>query len=378
MRIVPLIIVLGAALGACPRSNQNDVPAMAVPDPIVVRLDAAPAFDATSDALVRPSDAGPRDDADDAGNACNPSTWDRPLRELPCPSERFRGRRTGFSKTERVLTWCISTCDPCPLDCTFDDGRRQTSMSYFYAPGLEARLSGGQIEKLRAAQDKKLDDLLDRYALPSGGANRPPLRGAFPYDDLTFAAKVSPEDARGVSAVAFGARVSGETPVFPLQLEVGPHPMRGAPLPKEVRTQKERDEWNSQWTMGEPDLFVDVSADGKDLGLVAMASGSMWYEAAKSTRIGVSRFASQVYAGTAKAAVERSAFARAAELYGKAAAAEPAAWELSYEQAAAYARLHDARAEAALARAIQVGGAKARARAKADPVFAQEPWFGKR
>lgn len=356
----------------CPRSGAHESPSMAIPDPVVVQPPRdAGALDAT------------RADADVASEArCDPSHWTRPLRGLPCLSDAFPRRPVGFSREGRTLVSCTSSCDPCPLACVFDDGKRETVLSYFESAGMAGNLSDAQVDKLRAAHDKKLDDLLVRLGVavpndpPELPGDRAPLRGPFAYDDLTFALEALPEDADGAVGVAFGARVDGEAPVLTQRIVLAPHPMRGR-MPKEARTPEERAAWNEQWTMTPPDLFVDVSHDGTELGLVAMSSGTMWYEASKTVRLQTSVFAARIYAETARSVRGRGAHEKAAALFGKAAAAQPGEWTFAYERAVALASTHDPRAEGALNDAVRVGGARAIARAKSESTLAAEPWFAK-
>lgn len=368
---------------ACSRNATGEAPAMAAPDPVRVEP---------------PRDAGGAADAgQDAGEvphaACDPSRWARPLRDLPCLSETFTRRPVGFSGEARAsrgggegrtLVSCISTCDPCPLSCTFDDGKHQTVLSYFDSTGMAGlqNLSDDRIEKLRAAHDKKLDDRLARLDLsvprdlPLARGDRAPLRGPFGYDDLTFALEPIPDPGDGSVGVAFGARIDGEAPVLSQRIVLPPHPMRGQ-APKDAQSAEARAEWNAQWTMTPPDLFVDVSRDGKELGLIAMSSGAMWYEASTTRRLSTAAFAAHVYAETARAARRRGATERAAELFAKAAAAHPSEWTFGYERAEALATLHDPRAEQALDEAVRRGGPSAVARARSAPAFATEAWFAK-
>lgn len=154
--------------------------------------------------------------------------------------------------------------------------------SYHYDPEHD---DGSQEAEARA---KKNDDMVERRLRELGVVHAKDgrtLRGPFPYPDLTFASKSTRDDATGKVAVWFGAHVDGEAPVYPIRVELGPHPMF------------DKDE---EFAMGDAELvYANVTRDGSEVGVVVVAGGTMWYEAADVARMPVATFVLRVYEETA-------------------------------------------------------------------------------
>jgi len=127
----------------------------------------------------------------------------------------------------------------------------------------------------------------------------------------------------------------------------------------------------------EADL-VALSPDGSELGVIARTMCGEWCNPKGMTRMPVTLFAARVYNDTAFVHHKRGDYAKAAELFAKASAANPDESLFPYNLACAYARLGDPRADAALARAIALGGEAIKKRATGDADFDTVralPWF---
>lgn len=304
--------------------------------------------------------------------------------ELPAPDDGYMvSRPMGFSRDDEYLGWAISRCDPCPVDFHFD-GRTKPALDfgYFYEPG------NPNGEALAKKHDAEVERKLKELGVERPGPKRA-LRGPFPYPELIFATAVDRDDFKGTVALLFGAKVEGYAPVFPVRVTLGPHSMFGKPMPAAEQARvaklppaersKELRDWATQWLLRDPDLgYVNVTRDGAELGVVAVTGGSMWEEHGAAVRTSTKAFAAQVYNGTAMRFYQSSKLAQAAALFEKAEAADADESLYPYNLACAYARLGDVRARGALARAIQRGGDKIKARARADADFAgvsKDAWF---
>jgi len=290
-------------------------------------------------------------------------------------------RHMGLSEDDGYLGYEVSSCDPCPTEFHFTSPTKPTlDFGYFYNPGTPR---GPKEEKQNADVERKLQ-MLNVHK-----GNWRVLRGPFPYPDLTFATATDRNDIQGKVWLLFGARVVGYAPVFPIRVEVGPNPMFTTPMPPSEQAriaQLPRDErakelraWAAQWLLNDPGLaYANVTHDGREVGVVAVATGSLWLEMGGLARMSAKAFAGQVYNDTAMRFHRESKFTRAAELFEKAEAADAGAALFSYNLACAYAQAKDMRAKDALARAIQQDGETIKARARGDKDFADvsaEPWF---
>jgi hypothetical protein len=303
--------------------------------------------------------------------------------ELSSPNELYFGdeRRMGFSEKDDYLGYEISRCDACRSEFHFTSPT-QPALDFGYFNDMGNPNAPGA-QQQNADVERKLR-MLDVHE-----GNWRKLRGPFPYPDLVFATATDRNDVQGKVSLLFGAHVVGYAPVFPIRVEVGPSPMFGTPmmpseqarvaaLPPDERA-KELRAWTNQWLLNDPGVaYANVTHDGSDVGVVAVATGSMWLEMGAVARMSAKAFAGQVYNDTAMRFHHESKFARAAELFEQAEAADPGASLFSYNLACAYARSKDVRARDALARAIQKDGEPIKSRARADKDFAEvsgEAWF---
>ncbi len=119
------------------------------------------------------------------------------------------------------------------------------------------------------------------------------LRGPFPDTSLRFAIQASDADkTTGKVTLSFGAHLPGAPAIFPAP------PRRRPPLDVRVRATERRQlykgaardkalaEFREQFLMDPPVLaYANVTDDGPTLGLIAIANGSLWFEAATVARM---------------------------------------------------------------------------------------------
>jgi hypothetical protein len=166
-----------------------------------------------------------------------------------------------------------------------------------------------------------------------------------------------PSDAPPVPGVVeVGARVPGEPPSLPIKLVM-----------------------SKQGCFAEehPELIA-VSPDGKHIGAIAHGFAGEWFEDYPMGIAGVAAVAEGAFNNAGLVHHRKGEYARGAQLFQKAARADPTSKAAAYNLACALARLGDAGAEAALARAIALGGEETRQKARKDPDFAAvsaKPWF---
>ncbi len=307
----------------------------------------------------------------------NPRLLDLP----PTDAERFDNRHMGFSSDDTYLGYEISTCDPCSNELHFTSPTKpRLDFAYYNEPGA-----------WDPVKQKKQDAEVDRQLkeLGVGLASQRALRGPFPFPDLVFATKTDRNDVTGKVSVLFGASVVGYAPVFPMRIDLGPSPMFGTKMDASEQARvaklapderaKELAAWNANWLLGDPFVaYANVTKDGSDIGVVAVTTGTMWYETAAVARMSARSFAGQIYNDTAMRFHQSKMYARAAALFEKAEIASPTTSLFSYNLACAWARTQDARAKDALARAIAHDGDAIKTRARADADFADvatEAWF---
>jgi hypothetical protein len=115
------------------------------------------------------------------------------------------------------------------------------------------------------------------------------LRGPFPYEDLRFAYRVTRNEEKGTLVVAMGLSVLGEDPVFPVQLSLGPNAIFNSPPacsgPPHICA-KMLSEFRAEMQMP-TDLsavYMNVTRDGTEIGMVGVATGLLWSEFAASAR----------------------------------------------------------------------------------------------
>ncbi len=180
----------------------------------------------------------------------------------------------------------------------------------------------------------------------------PPLVGSWAFaGDITLAVKTTGLD------LLVGGSLAGEAAVFPIVVR----PSHGLIDPATT----------------EADL-VALSPNGSELGVIARTMCGEWCNPKGMTRMPVTRFAARIYNDTAFVHHKRGEYAKAAELFAKASVANPDESLFVYNLACAYARLGDPRADAALARAIALGGEAVKKRATGDADFdtvRAMPWF---
>ena len=273
---------------------------------------------------------------------------------------RFETRHVGFTADDAYLGYEISTCDPCSNELHFTSPTQPPiDLAYYYEPREENAAK-------QAKQDAEVDRRIKQLGIGTGRQTK--LRGPFPFPDLVFASKTDHNDVTGIVTLLFGARVEGYAPVFPMRVDLGPGPMFN------VKT-----EALETRMLSEPSLwYANVTKDGSDIGVVAVATGVMWFETAGVARMSARSFAAQVYNDTAMRLHQSKRYPQAAALFEKAEIASPTESLFSYNLACAFARAKDPRAKDALGRAIQHGGAAIKTRAQGDADFvdvASDEWF---
>ena len=240
-----------------------------------------------------------------------------------------------------------------------------TSCDFVRRDGTHHLLSSDDHDGFVPAKKKALDAWVRDQGVPKLDFSGPPenhlahpLRGAWAFSDITV--WVNPVQADGVTTnavVKLGGVVAGEPVVYPVVLAAKP--------------------------MGQVKYHTSIvndlslSPDGTEIGAVGHFFCMEWCNAFEIYRAKVGAFASLVYNDAGFARHEKHDWSRAAELFLKAAAADPSAKLPPYNLACAWARLGDARAKDALAVAIaRDPGAKARATKDADfDGVRDEKWF---
>ncbi|CAN5763495.1 hypothetical protein BH09MYX1_BH09MYX1_14880 [soil metagenome] len=380
LRAVLSLSVFGLALAAC----KKDSPAK--PYTVMTSVDAwiAPPPASAASAIAAGVDAGPPD----------------PYAELPAidaGSPMLADRKAGYSKDDKYLGFEISVCDPCPSEFHFTGpGVPAVDVHYHYDPANDGNLAHDAAEKRAKANDDAVDRKLQELGIDAAKDGRV-LRGPFPYPDIVFAttaAQGAQSSQKGTVALLFGGHVASEpksTASYPMRIEVGAHPMYDAmPATERARIAKlppaERDkamsDWHAQFGMSPPVLaYVNVTKDGREIGVVAVASGSMWFEAGAVGRMNASAFAAKIYDDTGMRRQKAQDFTGAAIWFEKAESAKPDESLYSYDLACAWAKAKDPRAKDALDRAITRAGSGAaamKARAQKDADFdavRADPWF---
>ena len=156
-----------------------------------------------------------------------------------------------------------------------------------------------------------------------------------------------------VQAIMVGGELAGEAPIFPIT----------SPAPKDAGVHVET---------------IAVSPDGKFVGVVSHSFAGEFSDSFDVQVMSSTKFAAQVYNDAGMAHHKKADYARAAELFDKAAGADVTAELPMYNLACAYARLSDGKAQHALEQAIARGGEKVKKRAVGDDDFAKvkgETWF---
>lgn len=162
------------------------------------------------------------------------------------------------------------------------------------------------------------------------------LRGPFAWSDLVFSTKTTVSSQKGTVTLWFGAHLATESSaesVYPMSIELGPHPLFDAmPASEKARIQglpiaeqtKARVAWSEQWLLATPELaYANVTHDGAELGVVARTHGASGHEASAVARMPTARFVADVYAERGAKALARGDVKSATTLLEKANAAEP-------------------------------------------------------
>ncbi|MCA9583845.1 MAG: hypothetical protein KC657_00635 [Myxococcales bacterium] len=248
-------------------------------------------------------------------------------------------------------------------DLTRRDGSVDARSSYD-AAGFHVAAKKAEIERF-VREERFADIKLDREpqkVVP------PALAGAWAFTDIELsvmrvAATESKSDPSGFSApavVRVGGVVSGEPAVYPITLASE----------------------GKLATVAVPHFAVmngmAISPDGAEIGMVGHFFACEYCDSFSVKRMPLGALAARVYNDAGFARHKKKEWARAAELFAKAAFADPQAKLPPYNLACALARQGDARAAAALEVAISRGGGAVRDRAKKDADFdgvRTAPWF---
>jgi hypothetical protein len=175
---------------------------------------------------------------------------------------------------------------------------------------------------------------------------------AWPYSDIELTWAVTPGRQEPLPPVPgvlrVGGRIKGESPVFHVVLSdasLGGYHDRIHPE------------------------MVSLSSDGEYLGVIAHAYAGEYSDSFPTAVVPIGELAAHVYNDTGLAHHRRGDFARAAELFKRAAFANTGFALGAYNLACADARLGAPETEAALALAISRGGDDVRKKAAADADF---------
>ncbi len=369
-----LFATLSLAIGAsaCHRtqSTTEGAASSAVPSRTSTALPGAP----TSPTAARAASASGSNEAasaasppptSDVGHGCAGYGASEPVfRDVPCVSPRYDAHYGGYSKDGAWFAHCAVDGDTAPHTCVFENtrtGERKNLASvitYDTAPHVD------EIDRFRAAKGftTTTEEESRKLVVP------------WPYPDMRFAVEGGSQPPKA-PVVKVGARIGDEAPVYPIVVNM---PAFRAP-PRSADATETPEQWALEFSWHSADAgVVSLSPDGKELGVIVFETGTMWAEATEARRMKLSTFATRVYNETGLAMHASGKHAGAAELFAKALEIEPTSSLFAYNVACAYAKADDARAEAALAVAIKLGGGGIRSRAANDDDFAgvrAAPWF---
>jgi hypothetical protein len=286
---------------------------------------------------------------------------------LPDPAEN-----AGFTKDGAELGYCMHAMTTrCELVDRGGHTRLLSSQKNDDSPA-------GDPAKERAIAAFIKDSGLPALARRDCTLRPPPLSGTWAYPDIVVnVARIDASFTKGTSGaedklrsqplVRIGGAVDGEPPVYPLSYSAPHRIMTPATL--------------GEIPFGVTELNALVlSPDGTEVGIVVHAFCMEWCDDFQVVRMPAARLASLVYNDTGFRALEKGKLERAVDLFTRAAYVDPTRELPAYNLACAYARLKDARAEAALDLAIKRGGDAVRARAVKDQDFETvhtAPWFVK-
>ena len=165
--------------------------------------------------------------------------------------------------------------------CIFDDGS---------ARGAKKTLT----------TDATIKAFLDEQGVQKITSKVRTFSGPWKSPEVVLAIRRTNDDLRGTQGIEVGGSVAGGEPVYVIRIDLGPHPewkarpsVRPGPPPKDPV--KADAEWRRQYHLFPAvAAVVDVSPDGKDLGVVAFAEGTESVEEAAIVRMPVETFAARV------------------------------------------------------------------------------------
>jgi tetratricopeptide (TPR) repeat protein len=212
-------------------------------------------------------------------------------------------------------------------------------------------------EETDPAGAKRFHDRVDKLGFVGSDPGRWAYAGEL---ELTWrATEGCDKDPKARGRVEVGARVPGESATYPIKLAM--------PEPKDGLC----------YGSVHPEV-VAVSPDGKYIGAIAHGFAAEWTNDYPMAIATVASVAESAFDDAGLAHHQKGDYAKAAELFEKAARADPTSKDAAFNLACALARLGDARVEAALADAIKRGGADAKKKAQKDADFdgvRTKPWF---
>lgn len=251
----------------------------------------------------------------------------------------------GWSKDSSEFAYCVKSGGSGETECHFLQPNGKSSMM-------------SDFDEVKGEPDpKRTKAIEDRIKKMGYGAKAT----EWPYaSDLVIAWEDISDDKEGTTTLLkVGAKVrEAKDPVYVINL-------------------KEEEEEYMMFTI-HPEV-ISISPDGKYLGVISHAFGGEFTDTHQAEIIPVEKLAGQVYNTTGYEQYHKKGdYAKAAELFWKAAYAWPDSPVAMYNLACALARLQDPGAKEALKRAIEKDGAKTKEKAKKDPDFEAvrgEAWF---
>jgi tetratricopeptide (TPR) repeat protein len=275
----------------------------------------------------------------------------------------------GFTKDDTYLGYQVSRCDPCPAEFEFESSTKpRIHLGYRTSNQFNPLIESESAFEVRL---KAHNDGVDAKLAALGverNSDAYTLRGPFPFPDLAFAYRVSLDTVKGTEIVSMGLRVKGEDPVLPVRLVLGPNIAFNSSSSKDAL----------QLSTDIDAIYANVTKDGSDIGFVANVHGVMWTDFAAMARRKTADLVSQTYNETGLRYHTAGKYEKGVYYFEKAVAVAPKSALVHYNLACGYARAGDSRAEANLKRAILLGGAQTKARAKKDEDFTsvrESPWF---
>ncbi len=280
------------------------------------------------------------------------------------PADQFGFTRDGESVvTCQYDICCASNHSECRL--TNREGRETVRSTMTTSPPEPGVIFATKSSLRAFAKEENLEGVgppREMMRLP------PPPSGTFAYggDFVLTVAEIAPTtDKNGFvvvpGRVKIGAQLPGEEAVWVFH-PLPPPPCE--PLP-EICMEAQLN-------------GLSVSPNGQELAAFVYTRLPSHGSIVRATRMAVATFASLVFNDTGMAHHRKGAWRKAAELFTRAVYADPSRELPAYNLACALARAGDARAEQALAHALERGGTAVRERAAKDKDFDSvrtTPWF---